>query len=78
MCLRHSDLKQCQKGVWSTDGFTEGHASRGATRALKYTELPEAFSRQGEGAAGGLAAVNFLVSDPLPQRSGHGLVMRCL
>ena len=37
----------------------------------------EAFSRKGEGGAGGLV-VNFLVSDPLPQRSGYGLVTRFL
>ena len=57
-------------------GLLQGHARRWVSYALKTPKTPrklsaKPFYKKGEGGAW-LAVANFLVSDPLFLRSGHG------
>ena len=76
MCPLHTEAKQYQNiRVWSRERFIEGHARRQVAPALKPPNSQKLsakpYFRKGEG---GMCVVvaNFLVSDPLFLRSGHG------
>ena len=75
MCPMHTEAKQYQNiKVWSRKRFIEGHARRQVAPALKPLNSQKLsakpYFRKGEGGMC-LAVANFLVSDPLFQRSIH-------
>ena len=82
LCLLHSKAKQYQNV--SLEQRKVYYRALQGDRWLNYykPQLPrklsaKPFSWEGEGEAW-LAVTNFLVSDPLPWRSGHGQVMMSL